>query len=71
MVQLVAVNGCVIVLVGHCTRNDCALAATAAKVMITMEIQTWYDFLIGCSLLTLTANSGGKPDSGCRSGFRG
>ena len=44
VMQAVPVNGCVIVLVGHCTRNDCALAATAAKATVSMEIQTWYDF---------------------------
>jgi hypothetical protein len=38
--------GCVIVLVGHCTRNDCALAAAAAKATMSTGIQTWYDFLM-------------------------
>jgi hypothetical protein len=36
----------VIVLAGHCTRNDCALAAIAAKATMSMEIQTRCDFLM-------------------------
>jgi hypothetical protein len=39
-------SGCVIVLVGHCTRNDWALAATVAKTTTRMEIQTRDDFLM-------------------------
>jgi hypothetical protein len=46
VLQLVPVNGCVMVLVGHCTRNDCALAATVAKATKRMGIQTWDDFLM-------------------------
>jgi hypothetical protein len=69
--QLVPVNGCVIVEVGHCTRNDCALAATAAKAMMSMEIQTWYDFLMAVQPPHLDPQTAPEADTGCRSSFRG
>src|SRR5215475_1097766 len=34
------------VLVGHCTRNDWALAATVAKATKRIGIQTWNNFLM-------------------------
>src|SRR5579864_3219899 len=44
--QLVPVNGWVMVEVGHCTRNDWALAATVANATRRMGIQTCNDFLM-------------------------
>src|ERR1700740_2211094 len=38
-------SGCVMVLVGHCTRNDCAWAPTARQSK-KMGNQTWRDFLM-------------------------
>ncbi|PWT81393.1 MAG: hypothetical protein C5B58_09900 [Acidobacteria bacterium] len=46
VLQFVPVNGCVMVLVGHCTRNDCALAVTVTSATKRIGIQTWNDFLM-------------------------
>src|SRR5271167_2739729 len=46
VLQLVPVSGCVMVEVGHCTRNDWALAATVAKATRRTGIQTRDDFLM-------------------------
>src|SRR5580704_15414098 len=64
-------SGWVIVLVGHCTRNDCALAATAANVTKSMDIQTWYDFLMAVQPPYLDPKTAPVADSGCDSSVRG
>jgi hypothetical protein len=71
VVQPVVVTGCVIVLVGHCTRNDCALAAAAAKVMMNMEIQAWYCFLMVVQPPHLDPQTEPVADAGCSSSIRG
>jgi hypothetical protein len=46
VLQLVPVCGCVIVKGGHCTRNDWALAVTAAKKTITARQQKLLAFVL-------------------------
>src|SRR5579863_8528185 len=58
-------SGCVMVLVGHYTRNDCALAATAAKAMMRMKIQTWYGFLMGVQPPHLDPQTAPATGPGC------
>ena len=40
---------------GHCTRNDCALAATVATHTRNMGNQTWYGFLMAVQASFLPA----------------
>src|SRR5207253_4544282 len=46
---LLAAFGCVMVLVGHCTRNDCAFATSGVKQHKSTNKTAWYNFFIMAS----------------------
>jgi hypothetical protein len=56
----------VMVLVGHCTRNDCALAETVAKATMRIAIQTWDNFLMAVQPPALTGPASSQDsDQAC------